>query len=1357
MLGTISSVISVGSFLKDIYNTVDKKREIERLYDKALKQWARNEPIRKDQAKHCLRDFRRMIDFFTGKLSEELLKGEKELLELFITELYNASSVSEIITREQLLQINQTLQGYNKNIESKIDATNDVANSNNKLLLQNQEVLLDNKDEHAEIKELILEVKSSIEQDPALLNPYEGPDVLKYIRRTVKCYDNSIQDEENAAIFDLDVTAYPLRNYIVGIQNSRERYHYVLYSTAQFGKTTELVHLAYELSGSKDYIPFLVKLKDYPDLTREYLPTNHILNGKQVVLLIDAVDEMDAAKREDLVRILNSYSETYPQIRILVSCRNNFKQSGTLENYTELFLEGLSSPEAEDLIRELSDEPERVIENLKELSFSDIMQSPFFLKTFINYCRDNAEVAKDKAQLLDYFIKTAIQEERTGITNTDVSAAYTLINKVAVLMQLTGTTSISEDQLVQIENRNQVMTKCLRSRIFSRQGQKYTFEQAAFKEYFVAKYLCRLSNLDEVRSLITYQGTKTVMKEWYNTVLLYVDMKVKEDRYFALNFTNWLVEDNAKMIVYADEIELADNIRTSIVKSIFQECKKNGVSIHIHDYYYARYLMKFGATDDIVLFLLEELKDVNEIDGYISSVLECIKYINFKRYIVTCKLDVKRQVIERVFNIITIDSTSHGSYYALYDSLENDVFLNHECLEKLREIAIDSHNEYLIDAYFEMLVKLDVADQYFDDIVLLESRVVSYTQDGVTHCVGRSAVSEVFNAVGRYENLIKTYTYISKEAKDENARYSVDDSILDIDDSITKKIFDCSYNPIQELTNLLDIAVDNKELVYTYQDFDIKRQELLSRQLLQCNQDIVKFIQTEIDKLLELKKSDKKLFDKQTVRLFYVLDKPVLDVVIQEFRNGKFSREQMQSLKFIFSPDITLAIQVLFDDEVEREKKRIEKQKADFEVLFSVDKFYDSIVRLNNQERFEGTKDVFSYFRNAHLQENLFLRSFYNIGRTAEKGKIDLDVVEKFSKDKVFVNQYLVSEYYDHVGRSDLKIELSGDKKDIINKIVEENLSAWIAGNGYEYRFDMVNKSIKLVLMDFVQISDETLLKLLPYSDIGNSFNQRHRILFEIIQDKVGQEVLDKHLKNLFTTNAKHNPYNVKVFASYVFRYNKTNLLYDFLTYVTTNYVDQIPCIMDVAFDSNLSGKMNIIKILLEYIDDENKFTYIHAFKLQEEFEYKTLILSQDIFKYVSEPPRHLIQLLLELHDEAILDYLYQYKDKLSRLGTVILPYNDVKYLDQLAKLLVVLTKSRHGGWGFINSLSDCIVNIAASSKENLNTVMTLFDNLIDIHDDISDSLIWRKKAIYKAYLDKKKTVYTFSEALDCVKNMGFC
>ena len=132
--------------------------------------------------------------------------------------------------------------------------------------------------------------------------------VSGYIRR----YCTSDQSDSDFLFYALGKKErHILADYVVGLECSPTN-KFILYSSAQTGKTTDLKELCWDLQESELYIPYSYEVRNNTKLKRENLPDCQYYGEKEVVVVIDALDEVNGQKYEDLIEEIGGYAYDQP-------------------------------------------------------------------------------------------------------------------------------------------------------------------------------------------------------------------------------------------------------------------------------------------------------------------------------------------------------------------------------------------------------------------------------------------------------------------------------------------------------------------------------------------------------------------------------------------------------------------------------------------------------------------------------------------------------------------------------------------------------------------------------------------------------------------------------------------------------------------------------------------------------------------------------------------------------------------------------------------------------------------------------------------------------------------------------------
>ena len=159
------------------------------------------------------------------------------------------------------------------------------------------------------------------------------------------------------------------------------------------GKSTELANIASHLSKSDSiYYPVLIKLNRYTNQKIEELIQQSTLDWEnipqnQFVLLLDGLDEIESKNELGAIGTIEAFSEAHPEMRIIISCRSIFYESGTddkkgtLDGFTPYYLLDLTYEESQDYIKSvLGDRAESFNSFISINQLNEFTLKPFYLK-----------------------------------------------------------------------------------------------------------------------------------------------------------------------------------------------------------------------------------------------------------------------------------------------------------------------------------------------------------------------------------------------------------------------------------------------------------------------------------------------------------------------------------------------------------------------------------------------------------------------------------------------------------------------------------------------------------------------------------------------------------------------------------------------------------------------------------------------------------------------------------------------------------------------------------------------------------------------------------------------------------------
>ena len=218
---------------------------------------------------------------------------------------------------------------------------------------------------------------------------------------------------------------YPALSELIRIEKK-----IVLLGVAGFGKSFELIRTAKILSSEESmFFPILIRLKDVTDesidqlVTQEY-PDWNVIPSSRIVLLVDALDEVISKDLDAVVKKINKYSELNPKVNIVVTCRNNFYNSeqeggsAKLSQFKTYYLTPLNHWQIKEYLeKNISVNIDKVMKELHNLNYFDLLKSPFYLIRIVDYLNKFYELPKSRKDLFEYLIESRFEKDKEKYIN----------------------------------------------------------------------------------------------------------------------------------------------------------------------------------------------------------------------------------------------------------------------------------------------------------------------------------------------------------------------------------------------------------------------------------------------------------------------------------------------------------------------------------------------------------------------------------------------------------------------------------------------------------------------------------------------------------------------------------------------------------------------------------------------------------------------------------------------------------------------------------------------------------------------------------------------------------------------------
>lgn len=1084
-------------FKKEEDNSVQE--HINKCYEKALKKWCANDSIRQRVARLKFSDVNQLSDFATNYEGADAL-ALMDLSKLWAEELRNDEKCFQYIQETHL-----------KRISEKINCLDVYIKGLNKL---------------GEIHQVKRGLKNH--------KPVEN-----YIRR----YCNSEQTENNYLYYALNLRQrHYLSEFVTGTIVTQAN-KFILYSSAQTGKTTELKQLCWELQQSGLYLPIMYEVRNNTQLKREHLPDSQLVEEKEVIVVIDALDEVNGKTYDDLLEEICGYAYDHPDIKIVLSCRNNYRRESQLKQFYELYLEELSYDDVRGHINNVLGNSNGLIKFISANGLADFARNPFFLNVLIDAYRDDCkQLPRNKAEVYKLFIEKSYKTETkdkniSSVNHHSFEESVRLLEKVALGLSLMNVQTLGRDELkICLDDDENNLTECLRYDLIRCEDGRYSFKHNAFREWLVANYLYR-EGLGRAEQLATHPNGR-IKPEWYNIIMLWVSMYGKKDTAIIESIFTWLKRASLDLVIYIDKGMISEAVRDDIFKGLLLEYKSLGIrmsNILTQEY---KNLLDFAQSKETVRFIIDEINDAQIGTAYYADLMCLCFFLNWNL------LKLKNPELEEELFQTLLTKTE----VALKGSPKHDIsllyfdipfFANKEYLKRIFAVVSAFDHYEAVRSMLQLIGEADAADEYLDYILDKEHLVCNQHEGNTTHVVTRGSV---YFALEKVKSLDGVKKVLSHEFKKTRIFYHDEwDEYSRMMKSILSRIAGFIKNGHKELANELEQYYVNifKDYFIQY-DNDKNAQDLLAL-IRQCYIDAGcrdRGRKQFYDELAIVFSPDYKEVENFS-NLRQIFAKAALWMTCDDVKDDfdRFSATDVydmakagwyREIPYAKVADCARSLYTEAFPESEAVTKRRERQKNSFNDFADYDVFKQVVLELISYLKDGMTRK--EYRQQLDALDNGYNQYAYRFisNFTDRNNRYDLKGIIQGIKNHDIYEAFFMDEISRLISYSDPNIPITDELKERCVNCAKANVIKLC--NGEQAYF--IKVAVNFMLNGYFEVSPELLPNLLDYADYSttirdsNNFYSNEYSLFDYIVARVNSEeiapLIVKKLQDNITVDNYH-------------------------------------------------------------------------------------------------------------------------------------------------------------------------------------------------------------------------------------------
>lgn len=429
------------------------------------------------------------------------------------------------------------------------------------------------------------------------------------------------------------------RKYVTLKEALDENVHLLVVAEAGCGKSSELLKLAYDLKTDNVIVAYFA-MSEYSNRgIEEMLKLQLSRTMKQnLVVVLDGYDEIPVDNKSICRKKIGEFINENPEVRIILSVRSTFyEQDGEIQKFDPLKpyqLSGIDprSIEFDDYLKsEFEVDPNSFRDALFASGMSDLITTPFYLKSLIRFFKSNGRLDVAKKEIFEEIIETLNGQDKKYVKAFENHAFEKIrleraLEKMSICMELMGKNYLTTEEIVELLDNKELelipFSALLDKRITN---EPWKFQNHQFQEFLVARQLSRMT-FTQIKKLIVFEGSEILKPSWLNTLSLL--LSILEKGILFTELLNWLLKADDELLIQCERDKLSNEIRQEVFEKIFHRYsnRKTWIStLKFKEHQFA----SFSANETCIPFLLDKIsKGSNRFE--ILNAFYLFEYIDFR-------------------------------------------------------------------------------------------------------------------------------------------------------------------------------------------------------------------------------------------------------------------------------------------------------------------------------------------------------------------------------------------------------------------------------------------------------------------------------------------------------------------------------------------------------------------------------------------------------------------------------------------------------------------------------------------------------------------------------------------------------
>lgn len=498
----------------------------------------------------------------------------------------------------------------------------------------------------------------------------------------------------------------------------------VLLGNAGTGKSIELQQLALSISEpSNPFIPFYTRFNTYVDDDIEKLlpPEWKEINQEVLLLLFDGLDEIQSKHYNTAIRKISNFSQRFPNLKIIISCRTNFYEipseslPGTLPDFECYYLNDLSLEEIKKYATQnFKIDGQQFIESAFSADYLDLITKPFFLNILIGHFKKFGNLNSKRAEIIKEPILSRINFDKVHF-NTTVDKVPTKeeiikqLQKVALAMEMIGRNFITTVELKKIVDTEWKFDSLKYFSAFNKSSSvedAWSFEHNNIQEYLAASVLAE-EPIEKIQHIVSFPPNYNKIKpSWVNTLSFLVSIANAKD---VEGLVNWLIETEPEIIVKFEKDRVAENVRIDLFKQIFLYYKQKGIWLNSNKFTDAE-LARFSESEEVINYLCKEITDDATSRVVKLNAIHILDRIDFSLFPIIYLEKVKLILLD----LLEKNQKDSGFVYSILRAMAELGLNNREIIAKVLKMYGQRRNQYIRAGLYKLIGESNFVNEYIE-------------------------------------------------------------------------------------------------------------------------------------------------------------------------------------------------------------------------------------------------------------------------------------------------------------------------------------------------------------------------------------------------------------------------------------------------------------------------------------------------------------------------------------------------------------------------------------------------------------------------------------------------------------------